>query len=152
MKKSLILFLVLASFVFTLSAKPKKEKKPKKSKSKQKIEDVMQEDADVPDYDGVEFDDTEIITREQIDSAFSLLNQLNEDLQTALTNDDFDYAAELNQVIEEQKKTADSTVPALRNSSEWTSSDEERYKKILSDYKTVSKNYKSFVAKKGWKF
>ena len=87
MKKSLI---VLLMFVIALPCFAAKAKKSKKA-SKAKIE--VTED--------VSSDDTEIITREQIDTMFSLANQLNADMQAAIE----DAEAGLDEIIAEEAGT-----------------------------------------------
>ncbi|MCR5253455.1 MAG: hypothetical protein K6C98_07055 [Treponema sp.] len=124
MKKSLI---VLLMFVITLPCFAAKAKKSKKT-SKAKIE--VTED--------VISDDTEIITREQIDTMFSLANQLNADIQTAIE----DSEAGLDEIIAEEKILLDKMLPSLKRSSEWTNEDAERLKAINAEYKSLSKKYK----------
>ena len=124
MKKSLI---VLLMFVIALPCFAAKAKKSKKA-SKAKIE--VTED--------VSSDDTEIITREQIDTMFSLANQLNADMQAAIE----DAEAGLDEIIADEKYQLDKMLPTLKRSSEWTGDDEERLKAINAEYKSLSKKYK----------
>ena len=150
MKKTTIFTFIL---ILTLcvdsgfAAKAKKNKKNKKTpKSKQKTEVVNEaEDVLIDDYTddlGLDFDETEIITREQIDTMFSLANQLNADIYMALQAEDEASKEELDLVIADEKKQLDKLVPSLKKSSEWTAEDEARLKEITNDYKAFSKKYK----------
>lgn len=149
MKKShFFIFILLLTLLLepSFAAKAKKSKKEKKnSKAKAKTENVKKTDSsDEVFYDDslLDFDDTEIITREQIDSMFSLANQLNADISTALEAEDENEKAELSQIISEEKAQLDSLIPILKKSSEWTENDEERLKSVMADYKFLSKKYK----------
>ena len=124
MKKSLIVLLMFVIALPCFAAKAKKSKKTSKAKI-EVIEDVIS-------------DDTEIITREQIDTMFSLANQLNADMQTAIE----DSEAGLDEIIAEEKILLDKMLPSLKRSSEWTNEDAERLKAINVEYKSLSKKYK----------
>ena len=124
MKKSLIVLLMFVIALPCFAAKAKKSKKTSKAKI-EVIEDVIS-------------DDTEIITREQIDTMFSLANQLNADMQTAIE----DSEAGLDEIIAEEKILLDKMLPSLKRSSEWTNEDAERLKAINAEYKSLSKKYK----------
>lgn len=149
MKKIFFIFALLLALPL-VNAKEKKAKKSKKTpKNKTKIEKTQKSDSleleendGIYEIDGVEFDDTEIITREQIDTMFSLANQLNADIYAAIQEEDEDAAKELDFVIAEQKAQLDKMLPALKVSSEWTAQDEERLKAINADYKAFKKQYK----------
>ena len=149
MKKIFFIFALLLALPL-VNAKEKKAKKSKKTpKNKTKIEKTQKSDSleleendGIYEIDGVEFDDTEIITREQIDTMFSLANQLNADIYAAIQEEDEDAAKELDFVIAEQKAQLDKMLPALKGSSEWTAQDEERLKAINADYKAFKKQYK----------
>lgn len=150
MKKIFFIFAVLLLALPLVNAKEKKAKKSKKTpKNKTKIEKTQKSDSleleendGIYEIDGVEFDDTEIITREQIDTMFSLANQLNADIYAAIQEEDEDAAKELDFVIAEQKAQLDKMLPALKGSSEWSAQDEERLKAINADYKAFKKQYK----------
>ena len=150
MKKIFFIFALLLLALPLVNAKEKKAKKSKKTpKNKTKIEKTqnsdsleLEENDGIYEIDGVEFDDTEIITREQIDTMFSLANQLNADIYAAIQEEDEDAAKELDFVIAEQKAQLDKMLPALKVSSEWTAQDEERLKAINADYKAFKKQYK----------
>ncbi|EID86285.1 hypothetical protein MSI_02410 [Treponema sp. JC4] len=150
MKKILFIFVLLLLALPLVNAKEKKAKKSKKTpKNKTKIEKTQKSDSleleendGIYEIDGVEFDDTEIITREQIDTMFSLANQLNADIYAAIQEEDEDAAKELDFVIAEQKAQLDKMLPALKGSSEWSAQDEERLKAINADYKAFKKQYK----------
>ena len=150
MKKILFIFVLLLLALPLVNAKEKKAKKSKKTpKNKTKIEKTQKSDSleleendGIYEIDGVEFDDTEIITREQIDTMFSLANQLNADIYAAIQEEDEDAAKELDFVIAEQKAQLDKMLPALKRSSEWSAQDEERLKAINADYKAFKKQYK----------
>ncbi len=149
MKKIFFIFALLLALPL-VNAKEKKAKKSKKTpKNKTKIEKTQKSDSleleendGIYEIDGVEFDDTEIITREQIDTMFSLANQLNADIYAAIQEEDEDAAKELDFVIAEQKAQLDKMLPALKGSSEWSAQDEERLKAINADYKAFKKQYK----------
>lgn len=148
MRKILFVLFVLLLASPSAIAKEKKSKKSKKApKNKNKIEKIeknnkLDEADDYLNVDGVEFDETEIITREQIDTMFSLAGQLNADLYAAINEEDEDAARELDQVIADEKKQLDKMLPALKRSSEWTESDGERLKVIGDEYKQLLKQYK----------
>ena len=124
MKKSLIVLLMFVIALPCFAVKAKKSKKTSKAKI-EVTEDVIS-------------DDTEIITREQIDTMFSLANQLNADMQTAIE----DSEAGLDEIIAEEKILLDKMLPSLKRSSEWTNEDAERLKAINAEYKSLSKKYK----------
>ena len=124
MKKSLIVLLMFVIALPCFAAKTKKSKKASKAKI-EVTEDVIS-------------DDTEIITREQIDTMFSLANQLNADMQAAIE----DAEAGLDEIIADEKYQLDKMLPALKRSSEWTGDDEDRLKAINAEYKSLSKKYK----------
>ena len=139
MKKStFITFILFLSILIDSGFAAKVKKAKKEKKPKQKTEIINDEISD-----DLLFDDTEIITREQIDSMFSLANQLNEDIHSALEAEDEDEKEELSRIIADEKARLDSSLPALKKASEWTDEDSEKLNKIMTEYKSLSKKYKT---------
>ena len=139
MKKStFITFILFLSILIDSGFAAKVKKAKKEKKPKQKTEIIKDEISD-----DLLFDDTEIITREQIDSMFSLANQLNEDIHSALEAEDEDEKEELSRIIADEKARLDSSLPALKKASEWTDEDSEKLNKIMTEYKSLSKKYKT---------
>ena len=139
MKKStFITFILFLSILIDSGFAAKAKKAKKEKKSKQKTEIIKDEISD-----DLLFDDTEIITREQIDSMFSLANQLNADIYSALEAEDEDEKEELSRIIADEKARLDSSLPALKKASEWTDEDSEKLNKIMTEYKSLSKKYKT---------
>ena len=131
MKKTIVVLIMLAVVLSLTCAKEKK------SKAKNVIENVSEEVTDF--IDSIE---DEAVSRSQIDSMFSLANQLNEDIKTAISNTDPHMAEELAYVIEDEKKQLDKLIPHLKKSAEWTLKDEEKLKAVSAEYKKISRKYK----------
>ena len=95
MKRFLSVLLVMVIVLPCFAGKAKKPKKSKKaSKPKNELTESVTDVDEVYESDDVFFDDTEIITREQIDSMFSIADQLNADMHEAIengSNEDLDY-------------------------------------------------------------
>ena len=131
MKKTIVVLIMLAAVLSLTCANEKK------SKAKNVIENVSEEVTDF--IDSIE---DEAVSRSQIDSMFSLANQLNEDIKTAISNTDPHMAEELAYVIEDEKKQLDKLIPHLKKSAEWTLKDEEKLKAVSAEYKKISRKYK----------
>ena len=137
MKKALIVFISFCAGLSLACAKEKKSKKTNKT-----VDDIEQTAVSAVDDIDIESIDVEIITREQIESMFLLAVQLNIDLKSAIENKDPSMAEELDYLIAEQKQHLDKLIPELKQSTEWTSEDENRLKPISAEYKKLSRRYK----------
>lgn len=144
MKKTLI---VLAFFCAVLSLAGAKEKKLK-NKAKQnvqnvieKVSDFVEEVEDIEDID-IESMDAEIVSRNQIETMFSLADQLNIDLKAALENKEASMAEEFDYLIAEEKEQLDILIEKVKKSSDWTATDEAKLKKSRAEFKKLSRKYK----------
>ncbi len=144
MKKTLI---VLAFFCAALSLAGAKEKKLK-NKAKQnvqnvieKVSDFVEEVEDIEDID-IESMDAEIVSRDQIETMFSLADQLNIDLKAALENKEASMAEEFDYLIAEEKEQLDILIEKVKKSSDWTATDEAKLKKSRAEFKKLSRKYK----------
>lgn len=144
MKKTLI---VLAFFCAALSLAGAKEKKLK-NKAKQnvqnvieKVSDFVEEVEDIEDID-IESMDVEIVSRDQIETMFSLADQLNIDLKAALENKEASMAEEFDYLIAEEKEQLDILIEKVKKSSDWTATDEAKLKKSRAEFKKLSRKYK----------
>lgn len=144
MKKTLI---VLAFFCAALSLAGAKEKKLK-NKAKQnvqnvieKVSDFVEEVEDIEDID-IESMDAEIVSRDQIETMFSLADQLNIDLKAALENKEASMAEEFDYLIAEEKEQLDILIEKVKKSSVWTAADEAKLKKSRAEFKKLSRKYK----------
>ena len=144
MKKTLI---VLAFFCAALSLAGAKEKKLK-NKAKQnvqnvieKVSDFVEEVEDIEDID-IESMDAEIVSRDQIETMFSLAEQLNIDLKAALENKEASMAEEFDYLIAEEKEQLDILIEKEKKSSDWTATDEAKLKKSRAEFKKLSRKYK----------
>ena len=141
MKKTLI---VLAFFCAALSLAGAKEKKLK-NKAKQnvqnvieKVSDFVEEVEDIEDID-IESMDAEIVSRDQIETMFSLADQLNIDLKAALENKEASMAEEFDYLIAEEKEQLDILIEKVKKSSDWTATDEAKLKKSRAEFKKLSR-------------
>ena len=144
MKKTLI---VLAFFCAALSLAGAIEKKLK-NKAKQnvqnvieKVSDFVEEVEDIEDID-IESMDAEIVSRDQIETMFSLADQLNIDLKAALENKEASMAEEFDYLIAEEKEQLDILIEKVKKSSDWTATDEAKLKKSRAEFKKLSRKYK----------
>ena len=144
MKKTLIVFVMFCASLSLAGAKEKKSK----NKVKQNVQNAIEEVSDfveekIEDIDiDIESIDEEIISRDQVETMFSLANQLNIDLKAALENKEPSMAEEFDYLIAEQKEHLDILIKKVKKSSEWTSADEDKLKKLNAEYKKLSKKYK----------
>ena len=86
--------------------------------------------------------DAEIVSRDQIETMFSLADQLNIDLKAALENKEASMAEEFDYLIAEEKEQLDILIEKVKKSSDWTATDEAKLKKSRAEFKKLSRKYK----------